>query len=221
MYDSLQFDMHAKKANFELKRLNHDYTTIRAPISGVISSREIKVGRQVYESDPLFRITDTSQLVAQLKIPQTELPKFEPGQSMQLHVDAMPELPYTATVARISPTIDVANGTFRATAYIDNSDGKLAPGMFARFRIAYDKHENALVIPGTAVIQEDNISTVYVVADGEANRRVIETGIESGDLIEVIGGLDASESVVTTGLAGLTDGSRVLASNAAAQGGSG
>jgi len=213
MYDGLQFDMHALKAAYELKRLNYQYTFIRAPISGVISSRDIKLGRQLTANDPTFRITDTDRLVAYLKVPQTELSKFESGLAMKLSVDAMPEIMYAAIVERISPTIDVTNGTFRATAYIDNSNHELAPGMFARFQVAYEKHEDALVVPSEAVIQEDNLAFVYVVTNGEAERRAVRTGIQSDDVVEILDGLSSDDLVVTTGLSGLKDGSQVLASN--------
>jgi membrane fusion protein (multidrug efflux system) len=213
-YEGLKFDVDALQASYDLKHLNYGYTRIRAPIAGIVSSREIKIGRQVYVNDPTFRITDTSRLVAHLKIPQTELPKFAAGQSVNLSVDAMPEFLIAATIDRISPTIDVVTGTFRATAYIENENGRLAPGMFARFNIAYEKHASALVIPAAALLREDNIAVVYVVSDEQVQRRVIKIGIESDGMIEVLGGLGDSEAVVITGQTGLRDGSRVLASNA-------
>lgn len=213
MYEGLAFDVDALRASYELKRLNYSYTKIRAPIAGVVTSREVKLGHQVYINDPLFRITDTSRLVAYLKIPQTELVKFSAGESITLHVDALPKVMFAATIERISPTIDVRNGTFRATAYIDNRDNSLAPGMFARFSIAYEKHTNALVIPTAALVKEDSLCVVYVISDGAVQRRRIQTGIESDGKIEVLSGLDIKEPVVTTGLAGLRDGSLVLAAN--------
>jgi membrane fusion protein (multidrug efflux system) len=217
MYEGLQFDMDAMRASYELKRLNYSYTSIRAPIAGVVSSREIKLGHQVYVNDPTFRITDTSILVAYLKIPQTELSKFSAGQVVKLNVDAMPKVMFAATIDRISPTIDVSNGTFRATAYVDNHSGDLAPGMFARFSIAYEKHEDALVIPAAALLEEDSTSVVYVVSDGAVERRVIKTGIESEGMVEVLGGLSVNDAVVVTGQSGLRDGSRVMASNPMAE----
>jgi membrane fusion protein (multidrug efflux system) len=215
MYEGLKYDMQALQASYKLKRLDYSYTRIRAPISGVISSREIKVGGQVSVNDPMFRITDASTLVAKLKIPQTELAKFSAGQAIRLSVDAMPEIMFAATIDRISPTIDTRNGTFRATAYVANDSSLLAPGMFARFSISYEKHADALVIPAAALIKEDNISVVYVISDGAVVRRVIQTGIESDGMVEVLDGLDIAESVVVTGQSGLRDGSRVLASNVA------
>ena len=210
--EGLRFDMDALAAVYELQRLDYGYTKIRAPISGVVSAREVKIGQHVGASDATFKITDTSNLVAYLRIPQTELEKFSAGHHVNVRVDAMPELSFNATIVRISPTIDVANGTFRATAAINNQDGLLAPGMFGRFDIAYEKHVGALVIPAAALVKEDNETVVYVVENGAAVRRAVHTGIRSGDNIEVLSGLDEHEMIVVTGQGGLRDGSRVFAS---------
>jgi membrane fusion protein (multidrug efflux system) len=213
MFEGLKYDLEALEATYELARLNFDYSKIRAPIAGVVSARDIKLGQSINVSDVAFRITDTSELLAYLQIPQAELGKFSAGQFATVAVDAMPDTTYTATIARISPTIDMRNGTFRATAFIDNDSGTLAPGMFARFSIAYDKHSDALVIPREALIEEDDQTSVYVVADGEVSRRAIEVGIETDNLVEVIGGLAGDEEIVITGQSSLRDGSKVLASH--------
>ena len=210
--EGLRFDMDALAAVYKLQRLDYEYTKIRAPISGVVSARDVKIGQHVDVSDATFKITDTSNLVAYLRIPQTELEKFSAGHHVNVKVDAMPELSFDATIMRISPTIDVRNGTFRATATIDNQDGLLAPGMFGRFDIAYEQHVDALVIPAAALVKEDNETVVYVVENGAAVRRAIHTGIRSGDNIEVLSGLDEHEMIVVTGQGGLRDGSRVFAS---------
>lgn len=213
MFDGLKYDLDALRATYDLARLNYEYSIIRAPIDGVVSSRDIKLGQNVNINDVVFRITDTSELLAYLQIPQAELAKFAAGHSATLSVDAMPDTVYVASIERISPTIDVRNGTFRATAFVDNRSGELAPGMFARFTIAYEKHADALVIPKRALVTEDDQAAVYVVEDGEVSQRMIEVGVESGDLVEVLNGLDGDEEIVVVGHSGLRDGSKVLASS--------
>lgn len=213
MFDGLKYDLEALEATFELAKLNYDYSNIRAPIDGIVASREIKLGQTVDVNDVVFRITDTSELLAYLQIPQAELAKFSAGHTATLSVDARPNTVYIASIERISPTIDVRNGTFRATAFIDNRAGELAPGMFARFTIAYEKHTDALVIPRRALVEEDDRTAVYVVIDGSVTRRAVEIGIESGGLVEILDGLEGDESIVVVGHSGLRDGSKVLASN--------
>lgn len=211
-FDGLKYDRDAQRALYKLRRLNYSYAEIRATIAGVVSSRDVKVGTNVRTGDATFTISDTSRLVAYLHIPQTELAKFAVGHAATVLVDAMPDIGFQATVERISPTIDARNGTFRATVYIDNQNGDLAPGMFGRFTIAYEKHSNALVIPAAAIVREDNEAVVYVVTGGAAIRRPIELGIQTDGQVEVLNGLEQGEKIVVTGLGGLRDGSRVHAS---------
>ena len=213
MYDGLKFDVDALRAKYDLANLNYGYSEIRATISGVVSSRDVKLGQSIESNSVAFRITDTSELVAYLQIPQSELAKFASGHNASLQVDSMPGIEFSASIVRISPTIDTRNGTFRATVVIDNAAADLVPGMFARFTIAYEKHEDALLVPGNAVVEEDDEASVYVVADGAVALRIVETGIRSGDQVEILSGLADDEEIVVVGHSGLRDGSKVLASN--------
>jgi len=213
MFDSLQYDLDALEATYELKKLTYDYSKIRAPIAGIVASREIKPGQNLRVNDVAFRITDTSELIAYLQIPQSELSKFDVGHLARIEVASMPGTRFPATIERISPTIDTRNGTFRATATIDNASGNLAPGMFGRFTIAYKQHKAALIIPARALLNEDDESTVYVVSNGEVTRRTVETGIHADGNVEILSGLGEEEIVVVVGHSGLRSGSKVLASN--------
>jgi membrane fusion protein (multidrug efflux system) len=213
MFEGLEYDLAALEASYKLAQLNYDYSNIRATIAGVVSAREIKPGQNINAGDVAFRITDTTELVAYLQIPQSQLPKFQAGHTARLQVASMPGVDFPASIVRISPTIDARNGTFRATATIPNKKRHLAPGMFGNFTIAYEKHPDALVIPAEALLDEDEQTTVYVVSGSKVVRRTVETGIEADGRIEILSGLSDYEEIVVVGQAGLRDGSRVLASN--------
>lgn len=212
-YEGLKYDLAALEAGYKLKRLNYDYSNIRATISGVVSAREIKPGQNIKVGDIAFRVTETSELLAYLQIPQSHLYKFHAGDRATVRVASMPDDEFAASIVRISPTIDTRNGTFRATVLINNKHGNLAPGMLGRFSIAYEKHADALTIPAIALLDDGDQPSVYVVNDGEVTRRTVETGIEADGRIEILGGLAESEQIVVVGHGGLHDGSRVLASN--------
>ncbi|MEX0976160.1 MAG: efflux RND transporter periplasmic adaptor subunit [Woeseia sp.] len=209
--ESLKFELDALKAAYDLIRLEYSYTSIRAPIAGVVSSRDVKLGTQVAPGTSLFRITGTSRLVAYLLIPQSELSRISAGNEALVTVDALPEQTIRARIARISPTVDMRNGTFRVTAHIDNNDGRLAPGMFGRFSIAWEKHANAVLLPSAAILREDNDNIVYVVDGGTASRRSVTLGIESLGQVQILDGIDENEVVVLSGQGGLRDGVKVLA----------
>ncbi len=211
-YDGLKFDLASLQATYNLARLNYDYSNIRATISGVVSSRDVKAGESLAVGQVAFRITETRELIAYLQIPQAELAKFDAGNEATVKVASMPNDDFAATIVRISPTIDTRSGTFRATAVIDNKDGNLAPGMFGRFTVAYEKHSNALVIPANALLDEDEETTVYVIEDDEVVRRLVEVGIEDNGRVEILAGLLEDDQIVVVGHSGLRDGSKVLAS---------
>jgi membrane fusion protein (multidrug efflux system) len=213
MFENLKYDVAALKATYDLRKLEYDYSHIRAPIAGVVATREVKPGQHLAINDVAFRITDTSELIAYLQIPQSELAKFAAGHTASIEVAAMPGSAFDATIARISPTIDTRNGTFRATATIDNKAGNLAPGMFGQFTIAYEEHADALVVPAEALIDEDDESAVYIVANGEVERRVVETGVQNNGKVEILDGLSENDVIVVVGHSSLRDGSKVLASN--------
>ena len=212
-FDNMQYTLEALEATYELRKLEYGYATIRAPIAGYVAARNIKPGQHLSVNDVAFRVTDTRELIAYLHIPQAELQKFSAGHRASVEVASMPGAEYAATIARISPTIDARNGTFRATAVINNAAGRLAPGMFGNFTIAYEKHADAMVVPVAALIDEDQESAVYVVNDGEVVRRIVVTGIEADGKVEILAGLNDNDVVVVVGHANLRDGSRVLASD--------
>jgi membrane fusion protein (multidrug efflux system) len=211
MFEGLKFDLQSLQATHDLKQLAYDHSNIRATISGVVSSRDIKSGQSLAVGQVAFRITETTELIAYLQIPQSELMKFDAGLDATVTVASMPNASFDATIVRISPTIDSRNGTFRATAIIDNTAGNLAPGMFGRFTVSYEKHSNALVIPADALLDEDEQTSVYVVENDEVTRRTIEVGIEENGRVEILGGLKENDEIVVIGHSGLRDGSKVLA----------
>ncbi|MGI9265022.1 MAG: efflux RND transporter periplasmic adaptor subunit [Gammaproteobacteria bacterium] len=208
-FENLRYDMEALDAAYRLAKLELDYSEIRAPISGVVSERMIKVGNTLLSGDPVFRITNGDTLIAYLYVPQSDLYHFDVGQTAELAMDALPGEIFAAEVLRISPRIDPKTGTFRVTLGVDQGDNSLRAGMFGRVRVAYDVHEDALLVPAEAVLAEDSSSAVYVVEDGVARRRPISIGLSSDAGIEVLSGLDGTESVIVVGQTSVKDGTPV------------
>jgi membrane fusion protein (multidrug efflux system) len=208
-FENLRFELEALESAYQLARLHYGYTQIRAPIDGVVSARNVKVGATVREGDVLFSVTDLHNLVAYVHVPQRELHRFEAGQEAQLNMAAWPGESFAAKVTRISPTVDAQSGTFRITLAVPAGDGRLRPGMFGKLDIVYEVHEDALTVPSEAVLAEDMETAVFVVDEGVARRRTVTTGLNSEGRIEVLSGLTPGESVVVVGHGGLKDGSAV------------
>ncbi|HKK46616.1 MAG TPA: efflux RND transporter periplasmic adaptor subunit [Balneolaceae bacterium] len=204
-FESAKYDFQAQKSAYELAKLQVEYSKIKAPISGVISDRLIKVGNMIDVNQQVFKITDFDPLLAVLNVPEHELSKLKTGQQTLIQVDAVQEKTFRGQVLRISPIVNPETGTFEVTLSIKDESRQLKPGMFGRVRIVYDTHENALMIPKNAVMTEDGISSVYVISKKLAYRRPVNTGYVNGNDIEILKGLSAADTVVTIGQSSLQD----------------
>lgn len=206
--DQIKYDLENARAQHRLARLELSYTTVTAPISGVIASRSIKTGNFVQINTPIFRIIDDSRLEATLNVPEREIATLKAGQPVTLVADALPGRSFTGTVDRISPVIDSGSGTFRVITAFQGGN-LLQPGMFGRIRIDYDERANALVVPRNALLEDQSEVAVFVVREAKAIRVPVKVGYSEGEWIEVREGLKEGDAVVTAGKVALRDGSDV------------
>jgi membrane fusion protein (multidrug efflux system) len=209
-FERVNAEYQAQKAAYDLARLDLEYTSIRAPISGYVSERLVRAGNLVKLHDPVYRVTSYDPLLAVLHVPERELSVLRKGLEVSMLLDAWPGEVFTGEVIRISPVVDPGTGTFRVTAEIRDRTQMLKPGLFGRVEILYDLHEDVPVIPRSAVITEDESSHVFVIdGEGSASRRDVQLGYERAGRIEVIDGVKTGETVVTAGKGSLSDGAHV------------
>ncbi len=208
-YQQAKYNLDVQKAAFKLVELDLNYTSIRAPISGVIAQRLIKVGNMVGLNQPVFRITGMDTLLAVLYVPEKHLEKFRVGQKAELSVDALADKQFEGRVKRISPVVDPSSGTVKITLESTDHSGQLKPGMFARVRVIYDVHQNAMLVPKDAILAEDRTSSVFVVRDSLVFRHEIKTGFVNTSHIEILEGVAVGDTVVTIGKGNLTDSTKV------------
>jgi len=209
-FERTNAEYQTQKAAYELAKLELEYTSIKAPITGYISERMVRAGNLVKLHQAVYHITSYDPLLAVLHVPERELRVLSKGLQVSMSVDAWPEESFAGEVIRISPVIDTNTGTFRVTTQIQDHGKMLKPGLFGRVKILYDLHENVAVIPRNAVITEDELSHVFVINEaGDVSRRAIHLGYEADGQVEVTEGVSIGEMVVTAGKGSLSDGARV------------
>ena len=162
-YDRDKFDLETQRAIVEGAKIDLSYTRIVAPISGVIAKRSVKLGNLVQANQSLFQIVDMDPLQAVLNVPERDLDTLKPGQPVHLRVDALPDRSFDGFVARVAPVVDATSGTFRATCEFRDTTATLKPGMFGRIDVVYDQRHDALVVPRSALVEEDGESSVFVI----------------------------------------------------------
>jgi RND family efflux transporter MFP subunit len=192
---------------------------VRSPMDGVVARRDVSVG-DMAGGDPLFRIVDTSVLDVTVAVPATEIHAVKVGQPLSFTTESVPGRSFEGTVAFINPAADMASRTVKVVAEVPNQDEVLRAGFFVRGSVRTAERPGVLLLPRTALLGWDiqaRTADVFVVEDGLARRRSIQTGRSAGEQVEVTGGVDSGEQVVTRGGFLLRDGDRVAVVSASEQ----
>lgn len=194
------------EAQLALARKNLSYANIVAPIDGFVSERTADLGEYVSPQQKVATIVRTNPLRIRIDIPEQAIPEVRVGQSVSVTTSAWPDRNFSGRIARIAPNVSATSRTLTVEAEIDNSGGGLKPGQFATVRILQERAEPAVLVPARAVITESGVSRVYVIRDGRAEQRLVQTGQTEGDLIEIRSGVVADEQVATSNVERLSDG---------------
>ena len=194
------------QAQLALARKNLSYAVIPAPIDGYVAERTADLGEYVSPQQKVVTIVRTNPLRMRIDIPEQAIPEVRVGQSVSVVTSAWPDRNFSGRVARIAPNVTATSRTLTVEAEIENSSGALKPGQFATVRILQERAAPAVLVPARAVVTEAGVSRVFVIKDGHAEQRLVQTGQTEGDLLEVKSGVAADEQVATSNLEQLSDG---------------
>ena len=194
------------EAALSLAKQNLSYAVIPSPMDGFVSERTADLGEYVSPQQKVATIVRTNPLRVRIDIPEQAIPEVKVGQSVSATTSAWPDRNFAGRLARIAPNVTAQSRTLTVEAEIDNSSGALKPGQFATVRILEDRAEPAVLVPARAVVTEAGVSRVFVIKNGHAEQRLVQTGQTEGDLIEIRQGVAADEQVATSNQQQLTDG---------------
>jgi multidrug efflux pump subunit AcrA (membrane-fusion protein) len=194
------------QAALALARKNLSYAVIPAPIDGFVAERTADLGEYVSPQQKVVTIVRTNPLRIRIDIPEQAIPEVKVGQSVSITTSAWPDKNFAGRVARIAPNVSAQSRTLNVEAEIENSGNALKPGQFATVRILQERAEAAVLVPARSVINEAGVSRVYVIKNGHAEQRLVQTGRTDGDLIEIKTGVAADELIATSNIEQLSDG---------------
>jgi multidrug efflux pump subunit AcrA (membrane-fusion protein) len=197
------------EAQLALARKSLSYSVIFSPIDGFVAERVADLGEYVSPQQKVATIVRTNPLRMRIDIPEQAIQQVQSGQSVSVTTSAWPDRHFNGRIARIAPNVSATSRTLSVEAEIDNRDGALKPGQFATVRILQERPAPVVFIPARAVISEAGVSRVFVIKDGHAEQRVVQTGQTESDLIQVKSGVSNGEQVATSNLEKLGDGMTV------------
>ena len=200
----------------ELAEAELTKTVLRAPMEGVIGTREVEEGQYyTLQSPPMSVATlmDVQSVFVELGIIERDIERIRLAQRVKVTVDSLPNTTFEGTIDNLAPLIEGKSRTLTAKVKVENPQGQLLPGMFARAQIAVFEKPDALVIPTTALKDADGdgkFESVFVVEGELAKMKPITLGYLTTDYAEVADGLLEGEQVVTEARGSIKEDSKVV-----------
>ena len=188
-------------------------TVIRAPFSGTVEEHAVERGEQASPGMPVLRIVDTRRVKVNVGMPERYAGDIEVGTEVMLDFKAYRGETRQGRVSFAGSAINPTNRTFPVEIEVDNTDGRLKPEMIAEVYVAREKLDDVLVAPRSAVLRDENGTSVFVVTQQDgmatANRRPVRLGPAYAGRVIVESGLEAGAEVIVLGQTTVTEGDAV------------
>jgi len=211
-----QAAVNAARAQLELARIALADTVIRAPLAGIVSKRYVQAGDKVAPDMPVMAIVNLRQLTLDAQVPASDIPRVKPGQPVRFHVDGFGGRAFSGTVARINPATEPGSRSMFVYVSVDNGDGALRAGMFAKGEITTEKSAPRPLLPLKALHKDGGQDVVYRVDAGAVVAQQVTLGLRNEDegMAEVTAGLPAGSLVIVAPLDGVKPGAKVKVARA-------
>jgi len=204
-----QAAVEAAATQVALAKRNLGYTVVVSPMPGYVSERPADVGEYVSPQQKVATVVNLNPLRVRLDIPEQAIPQVHTGESVSVSVSGYPDRNFAGRVARVSPNVTIASRTLTIEADVENPKAELKPGQFATVRILLPQTASAVLVPQRALRTISGSTYVFVIKNGHAEQRLVQSGQTEGDLVELVSGVAADEVVATSNVDQLSDGAAV------------
>ena len=208
-YEQALYEVSRAHLDLEDALLTLRRTRIRAPVDGVIATRNVEIGDRVGGSSPVYDMVTLDRLVAQVHIPGRTRPNLRVGQLANITSDMLPGHEIQGVIQRISPVINPQSGTVKVTVELRDPKRLFAPGMFASVALITDQKSDALLAPKEALVYDAGQAYAFVVKADTARRVRLELGLTNARQVQVISGMVQDDSIIVVGHEGLRGGALV------------
>ena len=185
------------------------YTVVVSPMPGYVSDRPADIGEYVSPQQKVATVVNLNPLRVRIDIPEQAIPQVRTGESVSVSVSGYPDRNFAGRVARVSPNVTTTSRTLTIEADVENPKAELKPGQFATVRILLPQSGSAVLVPQRALRMISGSTYVFVIKNGHAEQRLVQSGQTEGDLVELKSGVAADEVVATSNVDQLSDGAAV------------
>lgn len=206
----------ALRAEASLRRSDASDATVRAPFDGAVVDRMVEVGEFVGPQTPVVELVDASSLRLELDVPERESTSIQVGQHVSIAVDGTDEV-LDGTVRFVAAALDTDRRTLTIEAVVENPEGRIRAGHFARARLQLNGTRRLMEVPRGAIVSRAGVSRIYVVSAGVADAYIVEVVDEDTEHAYIEGDLPEDAVIVSAPPRELSDGAAVTSSARAAQ----
>lgn len=200
----------AAQATLDALRTRLGYASVRAPAAGVITEKRVEAGDVVQPQTRLFTVADVSTLVVRIQVSELDIMGLSVGQTADVTVDAFGATQFRGTIRRIFPAADSLTRMVPVEVALSGPvTRRLKPGYLARVTVRLGERPGVLLAPVGAVVGARDARAVFVVRQGRVERRAVRIGQASGNVVEILEGLNEGDSVVVAGAEQLRDGAEI------------
>jgi RND family efflux transporter MFP subunit len=183
---------------------------VKAPFDGVIVDLPFYTsGIKLAAGQSLVKIMDYRKLFMEFQLPEKDLAKVSVNQRVRVLNYALPDDTLFGMISQLSPAISPDTRNFKGSLTISNDDLKLRPGSYIKAEVITRSKDSTIVIPKSIIVSRQRGKTVFIIDNNAAMERVITTGLENPDSVEIIKGLSMNERVVIEGFETLGNRSKV------------
>ena len=208
-YDLSTLQVSNIKADIELTRVNISKTEIRAPYTGRLGLKSISPGAYISPTTLITTITQMNQMKIEFSVPEKYSAQINNGLTLDFMLDGSTKS-YKANVLAREGSVDQNTRNLRIRAVVQGgADQFLVPGTFAKVRMILGENRNAIMIPSNAVIPQARNKQVALYRGGMASMIDIDTGIRDSSNVQVLSGLKAGDTLVTSGLLFIKPGTKL------------
>lgn len=201
-----------KTADAQIQLLRNTMTdlTITAPIDGIIDEKHFNMNEIPASGDVIYHIVNIRRVYVDIEVPETHISQIRENMPIDVVIDSLNGQQFSGIVERIIPTGNAASRNFTAKVLVENADLAIKPGMFARADAKIESIPNALLLDKKALLQEQNHYYVFKVADGQAQKAMVDVKYRGENRVGVISTeLTSSDQVVIEGARMLSPNDRV------------
>ena len=198
-YESTLSQLNVLQAELLLSEVELEKAEIRAPFSGIIGLRAVSPGSYVSSQTRLTTLQDIDPVKVEFSVPEAYARDLAVGDPVRFRIKGL-DGEFMGRVYALEPAIDLETRSLTLRATAPNPEGTLLPGAFAEVRVAVREVSEALSVPAIAVVPELGGKKIFVLEEGLAQPRVVETGIRTETRVQITRGLEPGERVIVSNI---------------------